>query len=213
MRIALADDQALIRHGLKALLETLGGIQVVVEADNGDSLLDALASHEVDAVLADIRMPRRSGIGALKALRQRGNFVPVILLTTFDDPRALEEGISAGAAGYLLKDAQPETLKQVLEAAVRGQRIFQPGPTLPAAGTQTGSFSAMGLTEQEAAILRLVAGGYSNKEVARYLGISMGTVKNHISDILRKLDARDRTHAVLKAIAGHLLSNAGPSSD
>jgi DNA-binding NarL/FixJ family response regulator len=167
LRIALADDQALIRHGLKALLESLGGIQVVVEADNGDSLLAALASHEVDAVLADIRMPRRSGIGALKALRQRGNFVPVILLTTFDDPQALKEGISAGATGYLLKDAQPETLKQVLEAAVRGQRIFQPGPAIPA-GTQPGNLTAMGLTSQEAAILRLVARGYSNKEVARH---------------------------------------------
>jgi len=205
LRIALADDQALIRHGLKALLETLGGIQVVVEADNGDSLLDALASHKVDAVLADIRMPRRSGVAALKALRERGNFVPVILLTTFDDPQALREGISAGAAGYLLKDAQPETLKQVLEAAVLGQRIFQPGPAMPG-GTPAGSLPTMSLTAQEAAILRLVAGGYSNKEVARHLGISMGTVKNHISDILRKLDARDRTHAVLKAIAGQLLS-------
>ena len=205
LRIALADDQALIRHGLKALLETLGGIQVVVEADNGDSLLDALASHEVDAVLADIRMPRRSGVGALRALREKGNFVPVILLTTFDDPQALREGISAGAAGYLLKDAQPEMLKQVLEAAVRGERIFQPGPAMPA-GSRTGDVNATGLTAQEAAILRLVAGGYSNKEVARHLGISMGTVKNHMSDILRKLDARDRTHAVLKAIAGHFLS-------
>jgi DNA-binding NarL/FixJ family response regulator len=205
LRIALADDQALIRHGLKALLETLGGIQVVVEADNGDSLLDALANHEVDAVLADIRMPRLSGIGALKALRQRGNFVPVILLTTFDDPQALKEGISAGAAGYLLKDAQPETLKEVLEAAVQGRRIFQPGPALPGA-TLAGN---LGLTGQETAILRLVAGGYSNKEVARNLSISVGTVKNHISDILRKLDARDRTHAVLKAIAGHLLPTEG----
>ncbi len=212
LRIALADDQALIRHGLRALLETLGGIQVVVEADNGDSLLDALASHEVDAVLADIRMPRRSGVGALKALRQRGNFVPVILLTTFDDPQALKEGISAGAAGYLLKDAQPETLKQVLESAVRGQRIFQPGPAIPV-GTQAGNLSAAGLTAQEAAILRLVGGGYSNKEVARLLSISMGTVKNHMSDILRKLDARDRTHAVLKAIAGHLLSKEDSTSD
>ena len=211
LRIALADDQALIRHGLRALLETLGGIQVVVEADNGDTLLDALASHEVDAVLADIRMPRRSGVGALKALRQRGNFVPVILLTTFDDPQALKEGISAGAAGYLLKDAQPETLKQVLESAVRGQRIFQPGPAMPV-GTQAGNLTAV-LTAQEAAILRLVGGGYSNKEVARHLSISMGTVKNHISDILRKLDARDRTHAVLKAIAGHLLSKEDSTSD
>jgi DNA-binding NarL/FixJ family response regulator len=208
LRIALADDQALIRHGLKALLETLGGIRVVVEADNGDSLLDALRSHDVDAVLADIRMPRLSGIGALKTLRQRGNFVPVILLTTFDDPQALKEGISAGAAGYLLKDAEPEMLKEVLEAAVRGQRIFQPGPAMPVT-TQTGNLATVGLTGQETAILRLVAGGYSNKEVARNLGISVGTVKNHISDILRKLDARDRTHAVLKAIAGHLLPREG----
>jgi DNA-binding NarL/FixJ family response regulator len=208
LRIAVADDQALVRHGLKALLEKLGGIQVVVEADNGDSLLEALASHQVDAVLADIRMPRRSGIEALKVLRQRGNFVPVILLTTFDDPQALKEGISAGAAGYLLKDAEPETLKDVLEAAVRGQRIFQPGPAMPVA-TPTGNLTTKGLTEQETAILRLVAGGYSNKEVARNLSISVGTVKNHISDILRKLDARDRTHAVLKAIAGHLLLRDG----
>jgi DNA-binding NarL/FixJ family response regulator len=205
LRIALADDQALIRHGLKALLETLGGIEVVVEADNGDSLLDALATCEVDAVLADIRMPRRSGVAALKALRERGNSVPVILLTTFDDPQALKEGISAGASGYLLKDAQPETLKQVLESAVRGQRTFQPGPAMPA-GAHAADLTAASLTAQEAAILRLVAGGYSNKEVARQLSISMGTVKNHVSDILRKLDARDRTHAVLKAIAGHLLS-------
>jgi DNA-binding NarL/FixJ family response regulator len=206
LRIALADDQALVRHGLKALLETLGGIQVVVEADSGDSLLDALATHEVDAVLADIRMPGRSGIGALKALRERGNVVPVILLSTFDDPVALKEGIGAGASGYLLKDAQPETLKQVLESAVRGQRIFQPGPMI-SIGTQTEHLA--GLTAQEAAILRLVAGGHSNKEVARHLGIAVGTVKNHVSDMLRKLEARDRTHAVLKAIAGHLLSKDG----
>jgi DNA-binding NarL/FixJ family response regulator len=97
--------------------------------------------------------------------------------------------------------------------AARGQRIFQPGPTMLTVGTQTGTLTAMGLTEQEAAILRLVAGGYSNKEVARHLGISMGTVKNHISNILRKLDARDRTHAVLEAIAGHLLSKEGFASD
>jgi DNA-binding NarL/FixJ family response regulator len=127
-----------------------------------------------------------------------------ILLTTFDDPEALKEGIGAGAAGYLLKDAQPETLKQVLESAVRGQRILQPGPAMQA-DTQIGGPTARGLTAQEEAVLRLVAGGYSNKEVARYLGIAMGTVKNHVSDILRKLDARDRTHAVLKALAGKII--------
>ena len=205
MRIALADDQALIRHGLKALLETLGGIEVVVEAEHGEGLLEALASNEVDAVLADIRMPRLSGIGVVKALRQRGSLVPVILLTTFDDPQALKEAIGAGAAGYLLKDAQPETLKQVLESAVRGQRMFQPGPSLPP-GAPAGDVASGTLTAREEEILRLVAGGYSNKEVARNLGIAVGTVKNHISDLLRKLDARDRTHAVLKALASHLMS-------
>jgi DNA-binding NarL/FixJ family response regulator len=142
---------------------------------------------------------------ARASLRQRGNLVPVILLTTFDDPVALKEGINAGASGYLLKDAQPETLKQVLESVVRGQRIFQPGP-MTGIGPPTEHLVAAGLTAQEAAILRLVAGGYSNKEVARNLGIAVGTVKNHLSDVLRKLDARDRTHAVLKSLAGHLLS-------
>jgi len=205
VRIALADDQALIRHGLKALLETLGGLEVVVEAEDGAGLLEALASNEVDAVLADIRMPRLSGLGVVKALRRRGSLVPVILLTTFDDPQTLKEAIAAGAAGYLLKDAQPEALKQVLETAVRGQRMFQPGPSLPP-GTQAGAIAAGSLTAREEEILRLVAGGYSNKEVARNLGIAVGTVKNHISDLLRKLDARDRTHAVLKALAGHLLA-------
>lgn len=204
LRIALADDQALVRHGLKALLETLGGIKVVVEADSGDGLVDALATHEVDAVLADIRMPGLSGVGALMELRRQGNLVPVILLTTFDDPVALKEGISSGASGYLLKDAQPETLKRVLEAAVQGQRIFQPGPMM-SVGKQTEQLAAAGLTAQETAILRLVAGGYSNKEIARFLNIAVGTVKNHLSDMLRKLDARDRTHAVLKALAGHLI--------
>ena len=208
LRIALADDQALVRHGLKALLETLGGIKVVVEADSGDGLVDALATHEVDAVLADIRMPGLSGVGALKELRRQGNLVPVILLTTFDDPVALKEGISSGASGYLLKDAQPETLKRVLEAAVQGQRIFQPGP-MTGIGKQTEQLAAAGLTAQETAILRLVAGGYSNKEIARFLNIAVGTVKNHLSDMLRKLDARDRTHAVLKALAGHLIGKAG----
>jgi len=204
LKIALADDQALVRHGIKALLERLGGIEVVIEADNGDSLVEALEGERVDAVLADIRMPRRSGVGALKALRERGNLVPVILLTTFDDAQALKEAIAAGAAGYLLKDAQPETLKQVLESAVRGERVFQPGPSLPQVPTPDSA--ATTLTSQEAAVLRLVAGGYSNKEVARHLGLAVGTVKNHVSEILRKLDARDRTHAVLKALANHLLS-------
>jgi DNA-binding NarL/FixJ family response regulator len=207
LKIALADDQALVRHGLKALLESLGGIEVVVEAENGDRLLEALATRPVDAVLADIRMPGCSGIDALKSLRQRGENLPYILLTTFDDPSALEEGIRAGASGYLLKDVEPETLKQVLESVVSGQRIFQPGPTMSIAAPARSA--ASGLSGQELAILRLVAGGYSNKEIARLLGIAAGTVKNHIAEAMRKLDARDRTHAVIKAMGNLELDDAG----
>ena len=207
LRIALADDQALVRHGLRALLETLGGIDVVIEAEDGEALLDALSTREVDVVLADIRMPRRSGISALKALRERGNFVPVVLLTTFDDPEALSAAIKAGAAGYLLKDAQPESLKQVLERAAQGQRVFEPG-RYPIADSALLVNLQSKLSPREIDILRLVAGGYSNKEIARLLGIAAGTVKNHISEMLRKLDARDRTHAVQKAQAARLLSGS-----
>ena len=205
MKIALADDQALIRHGLRALLETLGGVEVVVEAEDGEALLDALSTRDVDVVLADIRMPRRSGISMLKALRERGNLVPVVLLTTFDDPEALSAAVKAGAAGYLLKDAQPESLKQVLERAAQGERVFEPGRYPIAENGPRANFEST-LSPREIDILRLVAGGYSNKEVARLLGIASGTVKNHISETLRKLDARDRTHAVLKAQAARLLS-------
>jgi DNA-binding NarL/FixJ family response regulator len=205
LKIALADDQALVRHGLRMLLETLGDIAVAIEAEDGDTLLAQLLDTKVDAILADIRMPFRSGIGVVKALQERGDATPVVLLTTFDDPEALKQAIAAGAAGYLLKDAQPETLKQVLECAVRGQRVFHPGPSLPRDFSSSEPAAASSLSPREVEILQLVAGGYSNKEVARQLGIASGTVKNHISELLRKLDARDRTHAVLRAMAGRLL--------
>jgi DNA-binding NarL/FixJ family response regulator len=132
--------------------------------------------------------------------------VPVVLLTTFDDPDALSAAVKAGAAGYLLKDAQPESLKHVLERAAQGQRIFEPG-RYPVAANAPPTNAESPLSPREIDILRLVAGGYSNKEVARLLGIASGTVKNHISETLRKLDARDRTHAVQKAQAARLLSH------
>jgi DNA-binding NarL/FixJ family response regulator len=204
MRIALADDQALVLHGLRALIETLGGIEVSIEAQDGDELLTALRRQPVDVAVCDIRMPRRSGLEVVRALRERGDMTPVLLLTTFDDPALLRAAVAAKAQGFMLKDAEPEVLKQTLLRLAGGETLLTPcslptevpGDVLPATAR---------LSPRELAILRCVAGGYSNKEIGKTLGISDGTVKNHLSDILRKLEARDRTHAVLKAIGARML--------
>ena len=204
LKIALADDQALVRHGLRALLESLGGIEIVIEAEDGDALLAALQRSRVDVILSDIRMSRRSGVEVTHALRERGDTTPVLLLTTFDEPALLRAAVSAGAQGFMLKDAAPETLKDALQRLARGETLLTPMSLPPAPANTDAAPAAARLSPRELSILRLVAGGYSNKEVGRVLHISDGTVKNHITDILQKLEARDRTHAVLKAIAARL---------
>jgi DNA-binding NarL/FixJ family response regulator len=206
LRIALADDQALIRHGLRALLQGLGGLDVAIEAEDGELLLAALQRTRVDVIVADIRMPRRSGIEVVRALRARGDHTPIILVTTFDDPALLQGAVQAGAQGFLLKDAAPEELKDAIQRVASGESLIAPATLqrVREISTETQGVAAR-LTERELAVLRLVAGGYSNKEIGRTLGISDGTVKNHLTDILEKLQARDRTHAVLKAIASRFL--------
>lgn len=206
IRLALADDQALVRGGLRALLEGLGGIAVMVEAADGVELLAALARTRVDVILSDIRMPRQSGIAVIRDLRARGDDTPAILLTTFDEPGLMQAALSAGAQGYLLKDAAPEQLRTAIDRVAAGHLLVVP-QSLDAARSATpgNAASPVHLTEREKAVLRLVAGGYSNKEIGRALTISDGTVKNHMTEILVRLGARDRTHAVLKAIGAGLL--------
>ncbi len=203
VRIALADDQALVRAGLRALLQQQG-IEIVFEADDGQALLDALHATPVDIVLSDIRMPGMDGIAALEALRARGDVTPVLLLTTFDDAELLLRATDAGAQGFLLKDAAPDDLRDAIVRVARGETLLQPVSTdavraryryhaddAPPRDT---------FGKREVAILRLIAGGYSNKEIARSLFLAEGTVKNYVSEILDKLGTRDRTRAVLKAI-------------
>ena len=202
MRVALADDQALVRAGLRALLQQQG-IHVVLEADGGAELLEQLAQQPVDVVLSDIRMPGTDGIQALQQLRARGDTTPVLLLTTFDDSELLLRATDAGAQGFLLKDAAPEDLRDAIVRVAAGETLLQPVSTDPVrarfhfrdASAPDETFSA-----REVAILRLLAGGYSNKEIARSLFLAEGTVKNYVSTVLEKLDTRDRTRAVLKAI-------------
>lgn len=203
LRLALADDQALVRGGLKALLAGFPALQVVVEGGDGEALLAALAATPVDVVLSDIRMPGLDGFGLVRALRARGDATPVVLLTTFDDPALPLRAAEAGAQGFLLKDASPEDLHEAIVRVARGETLLAPVPTDPVRaryayrdqGAPTDTFS-----EREVSILRLIAGGYSNKEIARAVFLSEGTVKNYVSEILDKLGTRDRTRAVLKAI-------------
>ncbi len=201
IRIALADDQALVRSGLAALLGSLAGLEVCVQAADGASLLAALKTTTVDVIISDIRMPRLSGIELLRALRAEGNLTPVLLLTTFDDPGLLQAARAAGAQGYLLKDAAPEELRSAIETLAGGGTRLAPISLHAGRASSQEPARAAQLSPRELSILRLVAGGYSNKEIGRALNISDGTVKNHLTDILAKLEARDRTHAVLKSIA------------
>lgn len=202
LRIAIADDQALVRAGLRALLER-EGLTIVFEAADGQELLERLAESPVDVVLSDIRMPAVDGIAALEALRARGDRTPLLFLTTFDEPDLLLHATGAGAQGFLLKDAAPEDLRLAIERAARGETLLQPVATDPVRARYAYHASDAPrelFSEREVAILRLIAGGYSNKEIGRAMFLAEGTVKNYVSAILDKLDTRDRTRAVLKAI-------------
>lgn len=203
LRLALVDDQALVRHGLRALLDALPDIDVVVEAGDGEAALVALADTPVDVLLSDIRMPGLDGFGLLAALRARGQVMPAILLTTFDEPDLALRAAASGAAGFLLKDASPEDLHEAILRVARGETLLAPVPTDPVRARYAYRDQAPPtdtFNEREVAILRLLAGGYSNKEIARSIHLSEGTVKNYVSEILDKLGTRDRTRAVLKAI-------------
>lgn len=207
VRIALCDDQALVLRGLSSLLADLG-VEIALESTDAERLLAALPQRPVDLIVSDIRMPGLGGLGLLRELRARGDATPVILLTTFDDPNLMIQAVDAGAQGFLLKDASPEDLKAAIVRVAAGETLLQPvslGPVRAAWSDAAPAEAGLRLTERERSILRLVAGGYSNKEIARSLHLSEGTVKNYMSEVLVKLDCRDRTHAVLKAITQRLL--------
>jgi DNA-binding NarL/FixJ family response regulator len=207
IRVALVDDQTLVRQGIRSLLELAGDIAIVAEAEDGEQGLAAIAREKPDLVLLDVRMPRKSGLDVLRDLKTSGSLPPVILLTTFDDDEALIEGVKAGARGYLLKDVTLEQLTEAIRAVAAGGTVIRPAVTervLRGLEHVARTFDALDppdpLTRREREILRLMAGGYSNREIAGALGTAEGTVKNHASSILSKLGVRDRTRAVLKAL-------------
>jgi DNA-binding NarL/FixJ family response regulator len=202
----LVDDQNLVRKGVRSLLELSEEIEVVAEAADGAEAIRMMPEVAPDVVLLDMRMPGLSGLDVLRELSARDGLRPTIILTTFDDDDLVLAGIQAGARGYLLKDVALAELVSAIETVAAGGSIVKPAVTqrlLKGLEHLHNEFSSLDqpdpLTERETEILRLMAGGYSNKEIANSLGVAEGTVKNHVSNILSKMGVRDRTRAVLKA--------------
>ncbi|HZM60567.1 MAG TPA: response regulator transcription factor [Vicinamibacterales bacterium] len=207
IRIVLVDDQTLVRQGIRSLLGLAGDITIAAEAGDGDEALAAIAREQPDVVLLDVRMPKKNGLEVLRALKAGGSMPPVILLTTFDDDDVLLDAVRTGARGYLLKDVSLEQLTEAIRAVAAGGSVIRPAVTervLRGLEHMPRDFDALSppdpLTKRELEILRLMAGGYSNREIADALGTAEGTIKNHASSILSKLGVRDRTRAVLKAL-------------
>lgn len=206
-RVVVVDDQTLVRQGIRTLLE-VAEVDVVGEADDGQAALEVIAETAPDVILLDLRMPRYDGIWTLHRLRERGVEVPVLVLTTFDDDSLVLDALHAGARGYLLKDVTLEQLTRAVHTLAEGGTLIAPSITdrlLRAirsgrSPVGVGAASIKDLTEREREVLRLVAEGYNNREISEALFLAEGTVKNHVSTILLKLGARDRTNAVLRAL-------------
>ena len=212
IRVMLVDDQNLVRKGVRSLLELSEEIEVIGEAPDGIEAIRTIPEIRPDVVLLDMRMPGKSGLDVLKQLSADDALPPTIILTTFDDDEMVLAGIKAGAKGYLLKDVSLEELVAAIKTVAGGGSMIKPAVTqrlLKGLENIKNEFSSLDrpdpLTERETEILRLMAGGYSNKEIANSLGVAEGTVKNHVSNILSKLGVRDRTRAVLKAFEMSLL--------
>lgn len=205
--VCLVDDQNLVRQGVRSLLDLAEDIRVIAEcADGAQSVLE-IPRIKPDVVLLDLRMPNMSGLEVLQALSARNELPPTIILTTFDDDQLVLQGLKAGARGYLLKDVSLEQLVEAVRTVAAGGSLVAPMVTqrlLAGVGRIQNQFTSLEqpdpLTERETEILRLLSGGYSNKEIANSLKVAEGTVKNHVSNILSKLGVRDRTRAVLKAL-------------
>jgi DNA-binding NarL/FixJ family response regulator len=208
VKILIVDDQALFREGLRTLLSVQPDFEVVGEAANGEEALRLALMHKPNVVLMDLRMPVMDGVTATQRMRESLPHIRILVLTTFDDDEYVFEGLRAGAVGYLLKDVSSEKLFEAIRAADRGEYFLLPSITakvmaefsrLSRLAPSPADALAEPLSPREMEILRLVATGASNREIAESLVIAEGTVKNHLTNILGKLSAKDRMQAVLKA--------------
>ena len=214
VRVLLVDDQALFREALGTLLDARPEVEVVGEAGDGHQALERAAALAPDVVLMDLHMPVLDGIAATRRLRVEQPGVRVLALTTFDDDEDVFAALRAGALGYLLKDVSADRLVEAVQAAARGESVLQPSVAakvvarfaqLDDAPRSRPQPLVVPLSDRELDVLRLLADGRSNREIATALFLAEGTVKNHVTNVLGKLGARDRTQAALRARALDLL--------
>jgi NarL family two-component system response regulator LiaR len=203
IRVLLVDDHAVVREGLRAFLELQEGIEIAGEAADGEEAIAATLELEPDVVLMDLVMPRLDGLAAMRALREQAPAARVIVLTSFLDDDKLMPALRAGAAGYLLKNAEPQELVRAVRAASAGEALLDPVvaarlvETLAAEG---GSDPLERLTAREREVLVLIGRGFPNKLIARELGVAEKTVKTHVGNVLGKLGVSDRTQAAVLAV-------------
>ncbi len=212
IRILLADDHLIIRQGLRLILETESGFDVVGEAADGAGALRFCAELHPDVVLMDLRMPGMDGLTAIERLRVEHPEIAVVILTTYNEDDLMLRGLQAGARGYLLKDTEREPLFDSIRAAARGETLLDPGivkKVLSRAGSNCAAptFSTPGLTERERDVLAAVARGERSKEIALQLGISERTVKAHLASIYNKLGVDSRAAAIAVAAQKGLLES------
>lgn len=205
IRVILADDHALIRQGLKAMLDTSEQVEVVAEAENGHELIELVRVHNPDVVVVDIRMPDLDGLEAVRRIRKHHPAVRALMLTVHDEESYVYEAVKAGATGYLLKTVSSEELVNGILTVAEGKALLHPAVTRKlidefADMAKSGGKPDKELSPREQEVLQLLAYGKSNKEIAKALGIGAQTVKTHVSHIFAKLGAADRTGAVALAL-------------
>jgi DNA-binding NarL/FixJ family response regulator len=219
IRVLLCDDQALVRSGFRMILDAREDIEVVGEAEDGSQGVELAQQLDPDVILMDVRMPNLDGVEATRLLVAGGSRARIVILTTFDLDEYVYEAIRAGASGFLLKDVQPAQLVDAIRVVAGGEALLAPSvtrrlldrfaDTLPGEETKP-PLALESLTERELEVLKLLAGGLSNAELAEKLFLSETTVKSHISSVLRKLDLRDRVQAVVLAYEAGLVRPGAP---
>ena len=204
VKIMIADDHSMIREGLKNLLELDGDIQVIAEAVDGEDCLEKLQLVKPDVLLLDINMPKKNGLEVLKSLKSRRSKLKVLVLTVHNETEYLMKAVDIGVNGYVLKDSESSELKKAIFTVADGETYIQPSliPALNAKMIETNKDAEKikSLTKRELDVLKLLAVGMFNKEVGKRLEISERTVKNHVSNIFRKINVSDRTQAAVYAI-------------
>jgi DNA-binding NarL/FixJ family response regulator len=210
IRVLIADDHAVVRQGLRTFLELQEDVEVVADVADGEAALAAAAQHDPDVVLMDLVMPGMGGVEAIRQLREAQPAARVLVLTSFLDDEKLFPAVRAGAAGYLLKDAEPEELVRAIRTVADGEALLHPAVAarlMEEVSEAPRPAEEEALTARERDVLELIARGMPNKLIARELGIAEKTVKTHVSSILGKLGLTDRTQAALYAVRSGLLES------